>query len=55
MKTYTINADTHPMIFNLLTLPEVCDCDIVLYNSDADCNIHLGDLIESALEELTQK
>lgn len=52
MKNYTINADTHPMLFNLLTLPEVCDCDVVLDDIDSGIPIHLGDLINAAREEL---
>lgn len=52
MKNFTINANTHPMLFNLLTLTEVCDCDIVLDDLDSGIAIHLGDLIESARAEL---
>lgn len=52
MKNYIINADTHPALFNLLTLTEVCDCDIVLDDLDSGITIHLGDLIDSARIEL---
>ena len=52
MQNYTINAETHPMLFNLLTLTAVCDCDIVLDDLDAGGTIHLGDLIDSARIEL---
>lgn len=50
--TYTINAETHPVLFNLLTITEVCDCDIVLEDVDSGIPIHLGDLINAAREEL---
>lgn len=52
MKNFTINAETHPVLFNLLTLTEVCDCDIVLDDLDSDIAIHLGDLIDGARIEL---
>jgi hypothetical protein len=52
MKTYTINAETHPVLFNLLTLTEVCDCDIVLDDEDSSIAVHLGDLIDGARIEL---
>lgn len=52
MKTYTINAETHPVLFNLLTLTEVCDCDIVLDDKDSGIAVHLGDLIDGARIEL---
>lgn len=52
MKTYTINAETHPVLFNLLTLTEVCDCDIVLDDEDSGIAVHLGDLIDGARIEL---
>ena len=51
MKKLTINATTHPVLFNLLSLTEVADCDIVIEDNDGNA-IHLGDLIESARIEL---
>lgn len=51
MKNYTINAETHPILFKLLNLNEVCDCDIVL-DLDSEIAIHLGDLIDGARIEL---
>lgn len=51
MKNFTINANTHPVLFNLLSLTEVADCDIVIEDDDGN-TIHLGDLIESARAEL---
>jgi len=50
--TYTINAETHPSLFNLLTITEVCDCDVTLEDVDSGSPIHLGDLINAAREEL---
>ena len=52
MKNFTISIETHPMLFNLLTLTQVCDCDIVLDDLDSDIAIHLGDLIDEARIEL---
>ena len=51
MKNFTLNANTHPVLFNLLTLTEVADCDIIIEDDDGNA-IHLGDLIESARIEL---
>lgn len=50
MKTYQISQSTHPTLFALLNLTEKFDCDIVL--DDDEITIHLGDLIDSAKEEL---
>ena len=55
MKNFTVNTETHPILFSLLTLTEVFDCDIVLDSLDSldsDIAVHLGDLIESARIEL---
>ena len=54
MKKFSINADTHPVLFNLLTLTEVADCDIIIEDYDGNA-IHLGDLIESARIELLEE
>lgn len=51
MKNFNINANTHPVLFNLLSLTEVADCDIIIEDDDGNA-IHLGDLIESARIEL---
>lgn len=50
MKTYQISQSTHPTLFTLLNLTENFDCDVVLDNDEI--TIHLGDLIDSAKEEL---
>lgn len=49
--TVTINPDTHPNLYNLLTIPEVTDT-IIVEDLDAGGNINLTELINAVREEL---
>lgn len=46
-----INAETHPNLFNLLTIPEVTDT-IIVEDVDAGGEINLTELILAARKEL---
>lgn len=50
-KTVTINAETHPCLCNLLTIPYITDT-IIVEDLDAGGTINITELIEMVREEL---
>ena len=51
MKNFNITADTHPALFNLLSVVYVTDT-IIVEDLDAGGEINITELIKAAAEEL---